>query len=52
MITDYDTANRKWTLSTGYSDGDVSWKNVNALFNVLAPATTEKYKTRDRPRFI
>jgi long-chain fatty acid transport protein len=33
----------KWTLRTGYSDGDEPWKNVNTLFNVLAPATIEKH---------
>jgi long-chain fatty acid transport protein len=33
----------KWTLRAGYSDGDVPWKNVNTLFNILAPATIEKH---------
>jgi long-chain fatty acid transport protein len=33
----------KWTLRAGYSDGDEPWKNVNTLFNVLAPATIEKH---------
>jgi len=33
----------KWTLRAGYSDGDEPWKNVNTLFNVLAPATVEKH---------
>jgi len=26
-----------------YSDGDEPWKNVNTLFNVLAPATIVKH---------
>ena len=33
----------KWTLRAGYSAGDEPWKNVNTLFNVLAPATVEKH---------
>jgi long-chain fatty acid transport protein len=36
-------ANEKWTLRAGYSKGDVPWKNVNTLFNVLAPATIETH---------
>ena len=36
-------ANDKWTLRAGYSKGDVPWKNVNTLFNVLAPATIETH---------
>ena len=36
-------ANDKWTVRAGYSDGDEPWKNVNTLFNVLAPATVEKH---------
>jgi long-chain fatty acid transport protein len=35
--------NEQWTLRAGYSDGDEPWKNVNTLFNVLAPATIEKH---------
>ncbi len=33
----------KLTLRTGYSAADKPWKNVNTLFNVLAPATIEKH---------
>jgi long-chain fatty acid transport protein len=36
-------ATEKWTLRAGYSDGDEPWKDVNTLFNVLAPATIEKH---------
>lgn len=36
-------ASDKWTLRAGYSDADEPWKNVNTLFNVLAPATVEKH---------
>jgi long-chain fatty acid transport protein len=35
--------NEKWTLRAGYSKGDVPWKNVNTLFNILAPATIETH---------
>jgi long-chain fatty acid transport protein len=35
--------NEQLTLRAGYSDGDEPWKNVNTLFNVLAPATIEKH---------
>lgn len=35
--------NDKLTLRTGYSDADEPWKDVNTLFNVLAPATLEKH---------
>ena len=34
----------RWTLRAGYSQGDVPWKNVNTLFNVLAPATIERMR--------
>ena len=33
----------KLSLRAGYSYGDEPWKNVNTLFNVLAPATIEKH---------
>ena len=33
----------KLTLRAGYSDADEPWKDVNTLFNVLAPATVEKH---------
>ncbi|MGD8843706.1 MAG: porin, partial [Gammaproteobacteria bacterium] len=33
----------RWTLRAGYSHGDVPWKNINTLFNVLAPATIEEH---------
>jgi long-chain fatty acid transport protein len=36
-------ASEKLTLRAGYSDADEPWKNVNTLFNVLAPATVEKH---------
>jgi long-chain fatty acid transport protein len=36
-------ANEKFTLRAGYSYGEEPWKNVNTLFNVLAPATIEKH---------
>jgi len=36
-------ANEKWTFRAGYSKGEVPWKNVNTLFNVLAPATIETH---------
>lgn len=36
-------ANERLTLRAGYSDADEPWKNVNTLFNVLAPATVEKH---------
>lgn len=36
-------ASDKWTVRAGYSDADEPWKNVNTLFNVLAPATVEKH---------
>jgi long-chain fatty acid transport protein len=36
-------ANDKLTLRAGYSDADEPWKDVNTLFNVLAPATVEKH---------
>ena len=36
-------ANDKLTLRGGFSIGDQPWKNVNTLFNVLAPATIEKH---------
>ena len=35
--------NDKLTLRAGYSDADEPWKDVNTLFNVLAPATVEKH---------
>jgi long-chain fatty acid transport protein len=36
-------ANDKLILRAGYSDADEPWKDVNTLFNVLAPATVEKH---------
>ena len=36
-------ANEKLTLRTGYSYADAPWKDVNTLFNVLAPATVEQH---------
>lgn len=36
-------ASEKLTLRAGYSDADEPWKDVNTLFNVLAPATVEKH---------
>jgi long-chain fatty acid transport protein len=36
-------ATERLTLRTGYSYGEEPWKNVNTLFNVLAPATIEKH---------
>ncbi|TNG03443.1 MAG: transporter [Gammaproteobacteria bacterium] len=35
--------NDNLTLRAGYSDADEPWKDVNTLFNVLAPATVEKH---------
>ncbi|MEN8108162.1 MAG: porin [Pseudomonadota bacterium] len=35
--------NEKLTLRAGYSAADEPWKDVNTLFNVLAPATIEKH---------
>ena len=35
--------NEKLTLRGGYSDANAPWKDVNTLFNVLAPATVEKH---------
>ena len=35
--------NDRWTPRAGYSHGEVPWKNVNTLFNVLAPATIEQH---------
>jgi long-chain fatty acid transport protein len=35
--------NDKLTMRAGYSDADEPWKDVNTLFNVLAPATVEKH---------
>jgi len=35
--------NDKLTVRAGYSDADEPWKDVNTLFNVLAPATVEKH---------
>ena len=36
-------ANEKLTLRDGYSAADAPWKDVNTLFNVLAPATVEQH---------
>ena len=36
-------ASEKLTLRAGYSDADEPWKDVNTLFNVLAPATVEEH---------
>lgn len=36
-------ATDKWTLRTGYSNGDEPWRNTNTLFNVLAPATIKNH---------
>ena len=36
-------ASDKLTLRAGFSDADEPWKDVNTLFNVLAPATVEKH---------
>ena len=36
-------ASEKLTLRTGFSAADEPWKNVNTLFNVLAPATVKKH---------
>jgi long-chain fatty acid transport protein len=36
-------ASEKLTLRTGFSAADEPWKNVNTLFNILAPATVEKH---------
>ena len=36
-------ATEKLTVRAGYSAADKPWKNVNTLFNVLAPATVEKH---------
>ena len=36
-------ASEKLTLRAGCSDADEPWKDVNTLFNVLAPATVEKH---------
>jgi len=38
----YQTS-EKLTLRTGFSAADEPWKNVNTLFNVLAPATVKKH---------
>ena len=35
--------NDKLSLRVGYSDADEPWKDVNTLFNILAPATVEKH---------
>jgi long-chain fatty acid transport protein len=35
--------NEKLTVRAGYSDADAPWKDVNTLFNILAPATIEKH---------
>jgi len=36
-------ANKKLTLRAGYRHADATWKDVNTLFNVLAPATVEQH---------
>jgi long-chain fatty acid transport protein len=36
-------ASDKLTLRAGFSAADEPWKNVNTLFNVLAPATVKKH---------
>lgn len=36
-------ANDKLTVRAGFSAGDEPWKDVNTLFNVLAPATVQKH---------
>ena len=41
-VLQYQT-NEKLTLRTGYSYADAPWKDVNTLFNVLAPATVEQH---------
>jgi long-chain fatty acid transport protein len=36
-------ANEKLTVRAGFSAADEPWKDVNTLFNVLAPATVQKH---------